>query len=208
METKINIDKNLISELVCTRICHDVIGSAGAVANAVEIFEEGDLDDLEDIKSILRAGSFALSARLKFFRMAFGMGNVAPDLAQIETTAKDYLKSVNTAVNLDFSLKNPKLGRLAMLSIMIANDGLVRGGNIKLKENSGHLEITCGENDGLSAERITLVKAIADGKNETISAEQAPVCCLLGLLSNLKYNLTIIEKPFGLVMSPKSPESV
>ena len=33
---------NKVCELVCTRLSHDIIGNIGAVANAVELLEEGD----------------------------------------------------------------------------------------------------------------------------------------------------------------------
>ena len=55
---------NLVSELICTRISHDLIGNIGAVSNAVELLEEGDMDFLDDIKSILKTSSGVLSARL------------------------------------------------------------------------------------------------------------------------------------------------
>lgn len=64
-----------LAELICTRISHDVIGNVGAVSNAVELLEEGDMDFLDDIRSILKVSSSVLSARLKFFRLAFGLSN-------------------------------------------------------------------------------------------------------------------------------------
>ena len=69
------LNDTLICELVCTRISHDLIGNIGAVSNAVELLEEGDMDFLDDIKSILKTSSTVLSARQKFFRMAFGFDN-------------------------------------------------------------------------------------------------------------------------------------
>ena len=44
------MNKAPIAELVCTRISHDLIGNIGAVANAVELLEEGDTDFLDEIK--------------------------------------------------------------------------------------------------------------------------------------------------------------
>ena len=46
-----------LSELICTRISHDLIGNIGAVGNAVELLEDGDMDFLDDIKSILQISS-------------------------------------------------------------------------------------------------------------------------------------------------------
>ena len=66
-----------ISEIVATRLSHDLIGNIGAVANAVELLNEGDEDDREDIGNILNFSSKVLSRRLKFFRLCFGMSNAA-----------------------------------------------------------------------------------------------------------------------------------
>ena len=52
-----NMIPSHISELICTRISHDLIGNIGAVANAVELLEEGDMDFLDDIRSILKTSS-------------------------------------------------------------------------------------------------------------------------------------------------------
>lgn len=73
MENTLSVSE--ISELVCTRISHDLIGNIGAVSNAVELLEEGDMDFMDDIRSILKVSSGVLTARLKFFRMAFGVDN-------------------------------------------------------------------------------------------------------------------------------------
>ena len=84
-----------ISELICTRISHDLIGNIGAVANAVELLEEGDMDFLDDIRSILKVSSQVLAARLKFFRMAFGLENAnLEDASLVRKTTADYLKTI------------------------------------------------------------------------------------------------------------------
>ena len=41
-------EKQKILETVCTRMSHDLIGNIGAVANAVELLEEGDMDFIDD----------------------------------------------------------------------------------------------------------------------------------------------------------------
>ena len=64
-----------LSQIICTRISHDLIGNIGAVSNAVELLEEGDMDFMDDIKSILQVSSEVLSSRLKFFRLAYGLDN-------------------------------------------------------------------------------------------------------------------------------------
>ena len=43
-----------LAEVISTRISHDLIGNIGAIGNAVELLEEGDMDFLSDIKNILK----------------------------------------------------------------------------------------------------------------------------------------------------------
>ena len=79
-----------LAELICTRFRQDVIGNVGAVYNAEEILEEGDMDFLDDIRSILKVSSSVLSARLKFFRQAFGLSNAnLEDFGQVKSAAEN-----------------------------------------------------------------------------------------------------------------------
>ena len=149
MENTLSVSE--ISELVCTRISHDLIGNIGAVSNAVELLEEGDMDFMDDIRSILKVSSGVLTARLKFFRMAFGVDNANLEkLDLVEKTTADYLKTlgnVNYPISLTMRLSNWQLSKMAMLAVMILADTFIKGGNIEVREETGRLLIlAAGEN--------------------------------------------------------------
>lgn len=135
--------KNIISELVCTRLSHDIAGSIGAVANAVELLEEGDLDFLDDIKSVLKTSSQNLAARMKFFRMAFGLDNaLLDDAALVTQTAQNYLATLGNKdypISLSLQVSAASGRKTALLMIMAAADLLIRGGRINVFENGGQL---------------------------------------------------------------------
>ena len=67
------LSKTEISELVCTRVSHDLIGSIGAISSALELIEEDGGQLEEDTKNILQTGANTLIARQKFFRVAVGL---------------------------------------------------------------------------------------------------------------------------------------
>lgn len=99
-----------LSELICTRISHDLIGNIGAVANAVELMDE-DPEAIDDAKPILSISSKVLTARLKFFRLAFGLNNTGvKTTAEIIKQSEEYIATIGShtspiKLNFNFPLR-------------------------------------------------------------------------------------------------------
>lgn len=192
-----NINENTLTELVCTRLSHDVIGNIGAVANAVELLEEGDMDFLEDIKSILKTSSKVLSSRLKFFRMAFGLNNGnLENLNNIKSCIEDYLKTIgnqNYPLELVFQVETPHFGKVAMLSVMILADTMIRGGKIEIIELNGKLSAVSHPAANSPVEKIELIKSVLRGDCLELNAQYAPAFYLLSLLKQENLNLSVLD---------------
>lgn len=183
-----------IAELVCTRLSHDIIGNIGAVANAVELLEEGDMEFLDDIKSILKTSSAVLSARLKFFRLAFGLDNANLDkLDLVEETIRGYLKTIgnqNFPVELDFNLRDSQYSKGVLLAVMIIADCLIRGGSLRIgTDASGRVVVSAECSVPPSAEKLAQIRAVLTGENTELNAQFAPVFYLLSWLKKAKINL-------------------
>lgn len=196
MENK--LEATALAELICTRVSHDIIGNIGAVSNAVELLEEGDLDFMDDIKSILKTSSTVLAARLKFFRMAFGLNNINLEKVDVvETTIRDYLKTIgnqNYPIGLELEIKHPGFCRVAMVGAMILADTLIRGGVITITENeNAELSIRSNPDAQQSADKIKMMKDILEGRTQEISAQYAPMFYLLEVIKGNHARLKVAD---------------
>jgi len=193
-----------LTELVCTRISHDVIGNVGAVANAVELLEEGDMDFLDDIRSILKVSSQVLTARLKFFRLAFGLSNNnLKDITTVRSIAEAYLQTVGNKaypITLDLELYSDKFARPALLMIMILADTLSKGGHIEAREVDSQFAAIIHSEFPPSAEKIKNIKSVLQGNLPENEAQYAPVVYLQKILNNDKKINMIEENTFGLIL--------
>ena len=59
-----------LAQLLCSRLCHDLVGPAGAVNAGLELAEDGDLDG--DALDLVTSSAAEITRRLAFFRIAFG----------------------------------------------------------------------------------------------------------------------------------------
>src|SRR4051812_38128996 len=68
-----DFDDLLLTQLLCTRLCHDLAGPVGAVAAGVELAagDSGQVD--EETLALIGSSSAAASHKLKFLRAALGI---------------------------------------------------------------------------------------------------------------------------------------
>lgn len=176
------MSNTLITELVCTRLSHDTVGTIGAIANVVELLEEGDLDYIDNITSILRAGSQTLTARLKFFRMAFGLNNAnLEDENLVRQIAADYIKTLGNKdfpITLEWQHISASKRKQALQLLMLAADILIRGGVLKIYETSAGLAAEFSAAAKISASKLSLIEQVLTEGKIPAKAPLAPLAVL------------------------------
>ena len=132
-----------VAQLMCSRICHDMIGPIGAISAGMELRQEmGGASDEEALDLVSRSALQA-TRRVSFFRMAFGFGGGANGSARLEEVQKvacDYLEV--GGVELDW-VDEHGLGKASLISlngaklllnlVLIGVDCLPRGGRLSLR---------------------------------------------------------------------------
>ncbi len=76
--TEFALDPLDLAALLCSRVCHDVIGPVGAIINGLEMFdEEQDAEMRGFALDLIKKSAGHASARLQFCRLAFGAAGSA-----------------------------------------------------------------------------------------------------------------------------------
>jgi histidine phosphotransferase ChpT len=179
-----------LSQLVCSRLCHDLVGAAGAVNAGLEILAEmGGLDD--SAMALATNSGLEMTRRLAFFRVAFGAGGAGRSGAEVSVMRKiaaEYLEAGNVDldwVDLGDGVRElePDLGKLLLNLILIASECLPRGGSVsvKLAEVQGGVGLAVAAIGAGAGLREDVAQALTPGE----AAENLDSRNIHGLLTQL-----------------------
>lgn len=129
-----------LAQWLCSRLCHDMASGVGAVMAGLEMYND---DGGTDALKLAENSAEMLSEKLQFLRMAFGYGaGVAPvDMDKIKQLVDAQLSAGRVRMHWQQSADGGAVSptqvsadcaRSMLLSVIIANDCLVRGGDIYL----------------------------------------------------------------------------
>jgi len=131
------------ASLLCSRLCHDLVGPVGSLYNGVELLaDENDPDMRQRCLELLADSAKQTAAKLKFFRLAFGAAGGFG--AQVDTReAHGALQGLfaDRRVTLEWLVSEPSLPKGAMKILlnlaMTAGDSLLRGGRLNVAAETG-----------------------------------------------------------------------
>lgn len=138
-----------VAQLLCSRLCHDLVSPAGAVNAGLELIAEGAaVAAAERAEAMALVGKSArqVTRRLAFYRLAFGAGEGARSLTEALTAAADLLADGGVTLARGRGATPPALSadgtRLLLVLILVAAGTLPRGGTVTvdvaaLPEGSG-----------------------------------------------------------------------
>lgn len=115
----------MITQLIMTRVSHDLAGIIGAIHNTTELLEI-DPSFSTEAGPVIKNSTTTLSARLKLFRALFGTNTktIEPHLIT------DYVKTLSAS----FELIGHPTTREQASAILICCDLMIYGGTITIQE--------------------------------------------------------------------------
>jgi len=131
-----------VAQLLCSRLCHDIVSPIGAVNAGLELLEEAADDDGRALGLITTSAAEA-ARRLAFYRVAFGLGVGAQGAAPMQEAralATGLLLGGKAALDWPADSGSTPEGAVApdavkvvLNLVLIASESLPRGGTIGVK---------------------------------------------------------------------------
>lgn len=155
-------------ELLCSRLCHDLVGPVGAINNGVELLDESGGDAGGGALDLIADSAESAAARLRLYRLALGAaggaGGVTPADARAALDA--WFRGGATRLEWQAALSDPPAGlvKLALLTALLAEEALPRGGVVRIDGDDGGLVLTASGTG--AALRPEMVAALAGGMAE------------------------------------------
>ena len=131
-----------VTQLLCSRLCHDLVGAASAVNTGIEFLAE-DAGGGAEAMDLLQKSADRLTRRLNFFRGALGFGggrqgplslDEARELAHgwyADAKPTLHWTSDMTSAGDGGALKVPGI-KMLMLMTLLAEECLARGGDVEV----------------------------------------------------------------------------
>ncbi len=167
------VEKPDLAALIGSRICHDLISPIGAIGNGVELMMMDNLGQSPELTLIAESVANA-SARIRFFRVAYGVASHEQRIARSEVMS--ILTDISRGGRLSFAWNSaPDLPRrevrLAFLLLQCLETAMPYGGRIHVNHEEIAWQITA-EASRLKVDRALWEILTAPGAPADVGAGQ------------------------------------
>ncbi|MCB1537674.1 MAG: hypothetical protein H6865_05495 [Rhodospirillales bacterium] len=163
-----------VVELLCSRICHDLVSPVAAIANGVELLGEMGADGLNDALGLLGHSARQASVRLQAFRLCYGAGG-SESLVSGKMIYEAFLHFIESdRVKLDWDLMNdvpdedlnPGFFKILLNAMLFARECLIRGGTVAVKKDGMTMRVTA------TGETVTIREGMAEALSGALPVSQ------------------------------------
>ena len=137
-----------LAALLCSRVCHDVIGPVGAIMNGLEMLDSEKDEDMRAVAmDLIKKSATSASARLQYCRLAFGAAGsltAAIDTGDAENVARGLIGNERTVLRWSGERRLvPKNAAKLLLNLcLIAASAIPRGGVIAVELEGEGMNLT------------------------------------------------------------------
>ena len=139
-----DIDLRIV-ELLCSRLCHDLISPISAVNNGVELMNELGPDALDDTVTLIEQSGQQAANKLKCFRIAYGASGNETPLSDVRDTAIKYFYDSKTTLEWtkdSVAADKHGIGKVILNMILLAAETLAGVGAISVTGGSNEITVS------------------------------------------------------------------
>ncbi len=129
-------------ESLTARICHDLVGPVGAIANGVELLADDPAKPDPEVIQLIASSARSASQRLQYFRTSFGAGN-ALSTTRALSDARALALTLNETGKVTVEFPAPdadveaaagrQVAKILLNLLLVAHECLPRGGGILVR---------------------------------------------------------------------------
>jgi histidine phosphotransferase ChpT len=132
-----------VLELLCGRLCHELVSPVGAIGNGVELLGEDDPDFVKEAVALIGQSARRAANRLQFYRFAYGTAGIGAE-ARIDGAALVAALLEGGKVACAWAPDAARLPapwqRLACNMAVLGAEALPRGGDVSVRPHGGEGE--------------------------------------------------------------------
>lgn len=158
-----------IAELLCSRICHELVAGIAAINNGVELISEIDPSMFDEAMGLIGSSGKQASARLQYYRMAYGLAgyDALSGISAVNELIEGLLET-ESRFSLELAADAPALeagwGKLLLNMTVLGMDCLPRGGVLRpAVAAGGGKTVVAVRGDGEEARLSEQYRAVLDG---------------------------------------------
>ena len=134
-----------VMDLLCSRLCHDLISPVGAINNGVELMEDLGDDMVDEAIALIAQSGRRAAGRLRCFRLCYGAAGsqASMGLDEAREIAAGYLDggkvTLDWNLTADLGADGPPAGTVKVLLnlVVLADEALSQGGRISVGADAG-----------------------------------------------------------------------
>ena len=181
-----------LAALVGSRICHDLISPIGAIGNGVELLSLAD-GDSKDVMNLITQSIDSATARIRFFRIAFGGAVEDQNVSRSEVLSILSASAVGGRYTYSWRVEADQSRldvRVAFLLMQCMEGSMPFGGDISIRMSKGKWIMTA-TSDRLNIDRVQWIGITNGDAKPYADASQVQFALLPAVLEEAGRSLTV-----------------
>lgn len=190
-----------VMDLLCSRLCHDLISPVGAINNGVELIEDLGEDMVGEAMGLIAQSGRRAAGRLRCYRLCYGSAGAQSTvgLDEARDIAAGYLEGgkamLDWHVGTEWGPDGPPAGTVKVLlnMLLLADEALSQGGRISVRNRDadgsrGFAIVAEGVNAGLRENQDAALEGTLAGDELNARLVQAYVAGLFARRFGMSVN--------------------